>query len=83
MTCLVCGKPVKPVIGRGRQPDYCSVRCRRKREKARARWDRRAAAVAEDGMFALNRDMEFRTDEQRQYWQAELDRARATLGPRP
>jgi hypothetical protein len=50
----------------------------------RGRWDKQAAACADpDGFFALNRDMEFRTEEQRQYWQAELDRARAELGPRP
>jgi hypothetical protein len=53
-------------------------------EKRRALWDRRASMVADPGGFyAINRDEPDRTPEQRQYWQAELDAARATLGPRP
>jgi hypothetical protein len=82
--CVCCGKPVVRLERRGRPANYCSVRCRRRLEKMRGRWDKRAAACADpSGFYALNRDMEFRTEEQRQYWQAELDRARADLGPRP
>ena len=86
MACIVCGRPVKPVIGRGRQPLYCGPRCRRRQEKARASWDMRAAMVAELGYYAQNRDLLGRTPEQQAYWQAELDRAVAefaALGPRP
>jgi hypothetical protein len=82
MPCLVCGKPVTPVVGRGRQPDYCGTSCRRRQEKRRAKWDKRAAACAEDGFFAINRDLD-RTPEQRAFWQQQLDEARRELGPRP
>lgn len=81
--CVCCGKPVLRTERRGRPADYCSIRCRRRLEKMRASWDRRAAMCAPDGFYSLNRDMEFRTDEQRQFWQSELDRARQELGPRP
>ncbi|MGF7213734.1 hypothetical protein GGE65_008384 [Skermanella aerolata] len=68
---------------RGRPADFCSISCRRRLEKRRAAWDKRAAMCAEDGFFALNRDLPFRTDEQRAFWQQQLDETRATLGPRP
>ena len=81
--CVCCGKPVLRTERRGRPANYCSVRCRRRLEKVRALWDKRAEACAEDGFLAINRDMEGRTAEQRAFWQSELDRARAALGPRP
>ena len=51
-TCRVCGGNLPPSSGRGRPKTYCSVRCRRAVEQARARlpwarheletWTRRA-----------------------------------------
>ena len=38
--------------------------------------------VADLGYYALNRDLD-RTPEQKDFWQSELDRAKAELGPRP
>jgi hypothetical protein len=82
-TCICCGKPLVRTVRPGRPADYCSARCSKRMERRRAQWDRRAAACAEDGFLALNRDMEGRTPEQRRFWQAELERARKELGPRP
>jgi len=83
-TCRCCGKPVARTERRGRPADYCSIRCRRRLEKRRAKWDQRATTVADPGGFyAVNRDMAGRTPEQRQFWQGELERARVELGPRP
>jgi hypothetical protein len=82
-TCLFCRKPLVRSLRPGRPADYCSARCSKRMERRRALWDRRAAACAEDGFLAINRDMEGRTPEQRAFWQSELDRARAELGPRP
>jgi hypothetical protein len=81
--CHCCEKPIVRLESRGRPADYCSIRCRRRLERRRAQWDRRAAACAEDGFLAINRDDPDRTEAQRQHWQQLLDDARATLGPRP
>jgi hypothetical protein len=82
-TCICCGRPLIRSERPGRPADYCARKCARSMEKRRARWDRQAAACAEDGFLAINRDDPDRTPEQRAYWQGELDRARAELGPRP
>jgi hypothetical protein len=82
-TCRCCGKPVQRTERRGRPANYCSVQCRRRLEKRRAQWDKRAAMCLENGFFAQNRDMVGRTAEQRAFWQRQLDAARAELGPRP
>jgi hypothetical protein len=82
--CLCCGRPLVRSERPGRPANYCSGKCSKRMEKRRALWDRRASMVADPGGFyAINRDEPDRTPEQRQYWQAELDAARATLGPRP
>jgi hypothetical protein len=83
-SCQVCGKPVIRLKRRGRIADYCSIRCRRRLERRRRRWDKRASLCADPGgYYADNRDMAGRTPEQRAYWQQLLDAARAALGPRP
>jgi hypothetical protein len=82
-TCLFCRKPLVRSLRPGRPADYCSARCSKRMERRRAQWDRRAAACAEDGFLAINRDDPDRTEAQRQHWQQLLDDARATLGPRP
>jgi hypothetical protein len=80
-SCRVCGQPIIRRTRRGRIADYCSIRCRRLLAKRRYAWDKRAKLCRE--YYAANRDMPDRTPEQRAYWQAELDAARAALGARP
>jgi hypothetical protein len=80
-SCRVCGNPIVRRFRRGRIADYCSIRCRRCLEKRRRAWDKRARLCAD--YYAANWAFPGRTAEQRAYWQAELDAARAALGPRP
>jgi hypothetical protein len=40
--CLICGRPLPPVRGRGRPRLYCSPHCRRAREHLLRRLQRRA-----------------------------------------
>jgi hypothetical protein len=82
-SCRVCGNPIIRRLRRGRIADYCSIRCRRRLEKRRLRWDKHVAMCGEGGYYAVNRDMPDRTPEQRAYWQQQLDEARAALGVRP
>ncbi len=35
MGCAVCGEPVEQLAGRGRPRRYCSLACRRRRERQR------------------------------------------------
>jgi hypothetical protein len=82
-TCICRNRPPIRSERSGRPADYCARKCAGSMEKRRAQCDRQAAACAEDGFPAINRDDPDRTPEQRAYWRGELDRAGAELGPRP
>lgn len=78
-TCTNCGRTFD---GRPNR-EYCGDRCRRRLEKRRAEWDRRARAVAPGGTFDRNTNLPSRTERQRAHWQSLWDRAREELGGRP
>ena len=77
LTCRWCKSSFDGSRTRGRRPAYCSIGCRRAIERRRAYWD------IGYRYYSGNRDVEDRSDLQRQAWQHDLNEWLATFGPRP